>query len=124
MKRLGFNTSSYESKTGIEDLAMSDEAFMSLKPITFHPNDQYVDLTGDVTEIPGGHTIIPDKIEAGNTPALLPLKRAGFGLEDLYGRDDTMILATEFSPDDTALIAVLTLKLQETMTRVAVLEDA
>jgi hypothetical protein len=124
MKRLGFNTSSYESKTGIEDLSMSDEAFMSLKPITFHPNDQYVDLTGDVTEIPGGHTIIPDKTEAGNTAGLLPLKRAGFGLEDLYGRDDTMILATEFSPDDTALIAVLTLKLQETMVRVDALETA
>jgi hypothetical protein len=35
-----------------------------------------------------------------------------------------MILATEFSPDDTALIAVLTLKLQETMVRVDALETA
>ena len=123
MKRLGFNTSSYEFKSGIEDFAMSDEAFMSLKPITFHPNDHYVDSTGDVTEIVGGHTLVPDKTEAGDTAGLLPLKRAGFGLEDLYGRDDTMILATEFSPDDTALIAVLTLKLQETMTRVDALEN-
>ena len=122
MKRLGFSTSSYEFKTGIEDLAMSDEAFMSLKPITYHPNDQYVDSTGDVTEIVGGHTIVPDGVEAGETAGLMPLKRAGFGLEDLYGREDTMILATEFAPDSNALIALLTLKLQETMTRVAALE--
>ena len=124
MKRLGFTTSSYEFKTGIEDLAMSDEAFMSLKPITFHPNDQYVDSTGDVTEIVGGHTIVPDSVEAGETAGLMPLKRAGFGLEDLYGREDTMILATEFAPDSNALIALLTLKLQETMTRVDALETA
>ena len=124
MKRLGFSSSSYEFKSGIEDLVMSDEAFMSLKPITFHPNDQYVDLTGDVTEIPGGHTLVPDSVEAGETAGLMPLKRAGFGLEDLYGREDTMILATEYSPDPTALIALLTLKLQETMTRVDALETA
>jgi len=124
MKRLGFSSSSYEFKSGIEDLVMSDEAFMSLKPITFHPNDQYVDSTGDVTEIVGGHTIVPDSVEAGETAGLMPLKRAGFGLEDLYGREDTMILATEFSPDPTALIALLTLKLQETMTRVDALESS
>jgi len=124
MKRLGFSTSSYEFKSGIEDLAMSDEAFMSLKPITYHPNDQYVDSTGDVTQIVGGHTIVPDSVEAGETAGLMPLKRAGFGLEDLYGREDTMILATEFAPDSNALIALLTLKLQETMTRVDALESS
>ena len=122
MKRLGFSTSSYEFKSGIEDLAMSDEAFMSLKPITYHPNYHYVDSTGDVTEIVGGHTLIPDSVEAGETAGLMPLKRAGFGLEDLYGREDTMILATEFAPDSNALIALLTLKLQETMIRVEQLE--
>jgi hypothetical protein len=124
MKRLGFSASSYEFKSGIEDLAMSDEAFMSLRPITFHPNDQYVDSTGEVTEIVGGHTIVPDQTEAGETNGLMPLRRAGFGLEDLYGRDDTMILASEFSPDPMAMVALLTQKLQETMTRVAALEAA
>lgn len=124
MKRLGFSSSSYEYKTAIADLAMSDEAFMSLKPITFHPNNQYVDSTGDVTEIAGGHTIVPDSTEAGETNGLMPLRRAGFGLEDLYGRDDTMILASEFSPDPNALVALLTQKLQETMTRVTALEAA
>jgi hypothetical protein len=97
---------------------------MSLRPITFHPNAQYVDSTGDVTEIAGGHTIVPDDNEAGETAGLIPLRRAGFGLEDLYGREDTMILASEYSPDPNALIALLTKKLQETMTRVAALEAA
>ena len=124
LKRLGFSASSYEFKSGIEDLAMSDEAFMSLRPITFHPNDQYVDSTGEVTQIVGGHTIVPDQTEAGETDGLMPLRRAGFGLEDLYGRDDTMILASEFSPDPMAMVALLTQKLQETMTRVAALEAA
>jgi len=123
MKRLGFSASSYEFKSGIEDLAMSDEAFMSLRPITFHPNGQYVDSTGEVTEIVGGHTIVPDNTEAGETDGLMPLRRAGFGLEDLYGRDDTMILASEFSPDPMAMVALLTQKLQETMTRVSALES-
>jgi hypothetical protein len=124
LKRLGFSSSSYAYKTGIEDFSMSDEAFMSLRPITFHPNAQYVDSTGDVTEIAGGHTIVPDDDEAGETAGLIPLRRAGFGLEDLYGREDTMILASEYSPDPNALIALLTKKLQETMTRVAALEAA
>jgi len=124
MKRLGFSASSYEFKSSIEDLAMSDEAFMSLRPITFHPNGQYVDSTGEVTQIVGGHTIVPDQTEAGETDGLMPLRRAGFGLEDLYGRDDTMILASEFSPDPMAMVALLTQKLQETMTRVAALEAA
>jgi hypothetical protein len=124
MKRLGFSSSSYEYKTGIEDFNLSDEAFMSLRPITFHPAGQYVDSTGDVTEIAGGHTIVPDDDEAGETTGLMPLRRAGFGLEDLYGREDTMILASEYSPDPNALIALLTKKLQETMTRVAALEAA
>ena len=124
MKRLGFSSSSYEYKTGIEDLIISDEAFMSLRPITYHPNGQYVDSTGEVTEIVGGHTIIPDNEEAGETSGLIPLRRAGFGLEDLYLREDTMILASEFAPDSNALIAALTLKLQETMNRVTELEAA
>ena len=124
MKRIGFSSSSYEYKTGIEDFNLSDEAFMSLRPITFHPNAQYVDSTGDVTEIAGGHTIVPDDDEAGETAGLIPLRRAGFGLEDLYAREDTMILASEYSPDPNALIALLTKKLQETMTRVAALEAA
>ena len=95
-----------------------------LRPITYHPNGQYVDSTGEVTEIVGGHTIIPDNEEAGEISGLMPLRRAGFGLEDLYLREDTMILASEFAPDSNALIAALTLKLQETMNRVTELEAA
>ena len=124
LKRLGFSTSSYEYKTGIEDFNMSDEAFMSLRPITFHPDNQYVDQSGEVTEIVGGHTIVPDPEEAGQTEGLMPLRRAGFGLEDLYDREDTMILASEYSPDPNALIALLVKKLQETMDRVTELEAA
>lgn len=122
MKRLGFSSSSYEFKSNIEDLTFSDEAFMSLRPITFHPNGQYVDTTGDVTEMAGGHVIVPDDEEAGSTPGLMPLKRAGFGLEDLWNSNDLQLLATEYAPDLAALCSVLVLKLQQALTRIEALE--
>lgn len=122
MKRLGFSSSSYEFKSNIEDLTFSDEAFMSLRPITFHPNGQYVDTTGDVTEMAGGHVIVPDDEEAGSTAGLMPLKRAGFGLEDLWESDDLQLLATEYAPDLAALCSVLVLKLQQALTRIEALE--
>lgn len=105
MKRLGFLSSSMEFKWGAEKLEFSDEAFLGLKPITFHPNDTYVLEDGT-------QSVIPDKEEAAG---MMPLRRAGFGWEDLMSNDETMLLATDFSYDYGAMLSVVTLKLQQAM---------
>ena len=119
VKRLGYLSSSLEYKSGVEDLSFSDEAFMSLKPITFHPDNTFVDTAGEKTGVVGGHYQTDD---ADDAAGLMPLKRAGFGWEHLLSNEETQLVATDYSYDYGALCSVLVLKLQEAMERIAALE--